>query len=398
MWTFVLLGRPQDLMIALQPLRPALVLAVLSAGSTFFGPKGRMLSFVFQIPETKKYLLFYLITILGIPFAYHRHEAFNFIFLTYLVNVLFFLVFVTKVDSLRKLKTVLFVISLCMVFYGVFGLMSGAFSGGRFEIYGGMFDPNDIAYVLISLFPLSMYFIFHREGTLKKNIAIVSIITSLMVILYSGSRGGMVGLIAVIAFFLLTKTQRIKSSHKIVFVIAMIMLFFSIRDKIDVDRYLTLTNVSSDYNVTDEFGRVQIWKRAFDLLLSNPITGVGVNCSAMAIGNAREDLGLIPKWQVVHNAFLQVAVETGFPGFILFMALIMQSFKNFSKFKKFEATSTEMLEFKTISGLMQVAFIGQLVTAVFVSQGYSLFFTTFFAFSAVLRNISGKLGNQQVSN
>jgi O-antigen ligase len=336
--------------------------------------------------------------ILGIPFAYHRGVAFNFVVLAYLVNVLFFLVFVSEVDSLKKLKTVLFVISLCTVFYGVFGLMSGAFSGGRFEIYGGMFDPNDIAYVLISLFPLSFYFIFHREGTLKKTLAIISIITALIVVLYSGSRGGMVGLIIVMAFFLLTKTQRIKSSHKIVFVIAMIILFFSIRDKIDVDRYLTLTNVESDYNVTDEFGRVQIWKRAFELMLSNPITGVGAQCSAMAIGYLREDLGLIPKWQVVHNSFLQVGLETGFPGLILFMALIMQSLKSFSKFKKLKATSVETHEFKTISGLMQVAFIGQLVTAVFVSQGYSLFFTAFFAFSAVLRNISGKLGDQQVSN
>jgi putative inorganic carbon (hco3(-)) transporter len=260
-----------------------------------------------------------------------------------------------------------------------------------------MFDPNDIAYVLISISPLSFYFILHREGALKRVFAIISIITSLIVILYTGSRGGMVGLLAVMAFFLFTRTHGIKIFHKIVFVLAMIMLFFSISDRIDVDRYLTLTNVGSDYNVSDEFGRLQIWKRGFDLLLSNPLTGVGVECSGMAIGYAREALGIVPRWQELHNSYIQVAVETGFPGFILFISLIFQSVKSFSKFNKIQATSNEMVEFKTISGLMLVAFIGQLVTAFFITQAYSLFFTTFFAFSAVMRNISVKLDDQQQS-
>ncbi len=399
-WIFVLLGRPQDLIIALQPLRPALVLAALNAGSTFFGPKGNRLSSIFQIPETRKYFLFYLIMILGIPFAYHRGVAFNYIFLTYLVNMLFFLVLVVEVDSLKKLKIVLFVICLCTIFYGAFGLMNGAFSGGRFEIYGGMFDPNDIAYVLISLFPLCFYFIFHREGTLKRILAVVSIFTALTVILYSGSRGGMLGLIAVMAFFLFTKTHRIKMSYKIVVVIAMIILLFSIRDKIDVDRYLSLTDVGSDYNISDEWGRFQIWRRAFDLFLSNPITGVGVDCSSMAIGYTREALGLIPRWQAIHNSYLQVATETGFIGFILFLALIAGSYRTFWRTKRLSGASKEIAEIRTIAGLIYVGFIGHLITAFFLSQGYSIFFTLYFALSAVLikldYNFKNELKNDEI--
>jgi len=397
LWSFVLLGRPQDLFVALQALRPALVIAAMSAGSTFLGPKGQQFSSVFRLPVTRKYVLFYLIMILGIPFAFHRGVAFNTVILAYLVNVLFFIIFVMEVDSLRKLKTVLFVIALCTLFYGAFGLMNGAFMGGRYAIYGGMFDPNDIAYVLISLFPLSFFFILHREGSLKKALALASILTALMVILYTGSRGGMLGLIAVIAFFLFTKMHGITKSHKVVFTVAMIILFMSISSKIDMDRYFTLTDVGSDYNVTDEFGRFQIWKRGFDLLLSNPLTGVGADCSAMAIGYAREALGITAKWQELHNSYIQVAVETGLIGFILFMALIMQSFKTFSRLKNIKATTPEAIEFKTISGLMLVAFIGQLVTAFFITQAYSLFFTTFFAFSAVMRNLSVKLDDRQRS-
>jgi len=295
LWAFVLLGRPQDLFVALQAMRPALVIAAMSAGSTFLGPKGQHFSFVFRLPETRKYVLFYLIMILEIPFAFHRGVAFNFVALTYLVNVLFFVILVMEVDSIRKLKTVLFVISLCTLFYGAFGLMNGAFIGGRYAIYGGMFDPNDIAYVLISLFPLSFFFVLHREGSLKKVFAVASILTALMVILYTGSRGGILGLLAVVAVFLFTKTHGITKAHKVISIIAMIILLLSISSRIDIDRYLTIADTASDYNVTDEFGRFQIWKRGFDLFLSNPLTGVGAECSGMAIGYAREALGIVPR-------------------------------------------------------------------------------------------------------
>jgi O-antigen ligase len=394
LWTFVLLGRPQDLIIALQPLRPALALSVLSAGSTFFGPNGSQLSSLFQIPEVRKYFLFFLIIIIGIPFAYHRRVAFNFIFFSYMVNMLFFLIFVLHVASLKNLKTVLFVISLCTLFYGFFGLMKGAFHGGRFEIYGGMFDSNDIAYVLISLFPLSLYFIFHREGFLKRIIAIISIFTSPVVILYSGSRGGFLGLIAMTAFFLLTKTNRVRRSHKIVFIIVMIVLFFSIRDKIDIERYMTITDIGSDYNVTDEFGRTQLWKRGIDLLLSNPLTGVGVDCSSMAIGYARETVGILPRWQVIHNSYLQVAIETGVIAFILYMSLMVRNLKTFWQTKGLAGSSEEITEIRTIAWLINLGFIGHLITAFFLSQGYSILFTLFFSLSTALGNISTQLINQ----
>ena len=390
LWSFVLLGRPQDLILAMQPLRPALILTVLSVGSSYFGMKRRQLSAVFQIPETRKYILFFIIMILGIPLAVHRRMAFNYIFLTYFVNILFFLIFIVEVDSIKKLKTVFLVITLCSFFYSVFGIMKGTFYGGRFSIYGGMFDPNDIAYVLVSLFPLCFYFILHREGTLKKILAVISIIASLLVILYSGSRGGLLGLIAVVLFLLLKKSDKIRISHKIIFVMAMILIFFAIRDKINIDRFLTLTSMESDYNVSAETGREQIWKRAFDLTLTNPVTGVGVDCFAMAIGNLRESLGLAPVWQQEHNSYIQVAVETGLIGFIVFIALIMRCFKVFSSLKRLKTTSKEIAEIKSMAGLIQLGFVGHCVAAFFLTQAYSMFFTLFFALSAVLERLKSR--------
>jgi len=390
LWSFVVLGRPQDLLIALQPLRPALLFTLLSMGSSFFGTNGTAWQSAFRIPETKKYLLFFLIMIVGIPFAYHRRVAFEAIFLGYLPNILFFLVFVLEVDSLKKLKVVLFVICLCTFFYGFFGLLEGGFTQGRFETYGEIFDPNDIAYVLISLLPFSFYFVFCREGAPKKILAVVGVVSALVVILYSGSRGGMLGLIALVGFFLLTRIDHIRRSHKSILVMAGFILLLFIGAKINVDRYLTLTSIESDYNISDEFGRGQLWKRALGLIVSNPLTGVGVECSPMAIGYAREALGIIPKWQVLHNSYLQVATETGVVGFVVFVSLIGRSLRIFWETKSFTGSSKESSEIRMIAGLAYLGFIGHLITALFLSQGYSMFFTLFFALSVTLRQLTRK--------
>src|SRR5882762_10814801 len=78
--SFVLLARPQDILTFLQPLRPALVLTVLAMGAVVFGARRQELSAALSTSEAKRYLLFSLIMILGVPFAYHKRVAFESVF------------------------------------------------------------------------------------------------------------------------------------------------------------------------------------------------------------------------------------------------------------------------------------------------------------------------------
>ncbi|MFZ3091285.1 MAG: O-antigen ligase family protein [Nitrospirota bacterium] len=326
--------------------------------------------------------------IAGIPFAYHRKEAFDFIFLIYLMNILFFLVFLMEVNSIKRLKTIILITTISTFLYSIFGLTNGSFSSGRFFIYGAMFDSNDIAYVLLSLFPLCFFYIVHKEGFLKRLLAIISIGASIILILLTGSRAGIIGLITIFLLLLFTKLEKVRWLYKIAFLIALFILYFLYEDKINIERYMTLTEIGSDYNITDEFGRTQIWKRAYQLITENPLTGVGANCFPMALGYLREELFLLPRWQAAHNSYIQIITETGLIGFILFLSLIIFSIRTFLRVKNQKVITKEASELKTIGGLLYLGFIGHIITAFFLSQGYSMFFTLFFAFSAVLNNLS----------
>ena len=62
---------------------------------------------------------------------------------------------------------------------------------------------------------------------------------------------------------------------------------------------MTMGNLEQDYNMYNETGRTQIWKRGTRLFPENPIFGVGVNCSPEAIGVMRKKENLLEQWQVI---------------------------------------------------------------------------------------------------
>ena len=387
LWTFILVGRPQDFIPVLAPLRLALVFTIITLVATFVGNKKIALEQIFKLKQGRRYLAFFVIMILGIPFAYHRREAFNYIFLTYLVNVFFFYILIIQIDSLNRLKHLILVTFISVFLYSMFVLFRGSFFSGRLY-FGTIYDPNDIAYFLISLFPLGLIVAAEGKTLLNSTLPVLGMGISICVILLTGSRAGIIGLAVVVVLIFVTKIIGMRRSTKIVFLIGFIIIFLIYGNKIDVDRYLTLKEIGNDYNVTDEFGRMGLWKRAFELISSNPLSGVGVACFPKAIGEMREKQKVLPMWQDIHNSFLQVAVEVGLIGFIVFVSIIIECFKTFSIYRKLSMTSTTMRDHRNIGTILQIGFIGSLITSFFLSQGYSLLFTLYFAFSATLRKLN----------
>lgn len=392
--SFVLLARPQDVLTFLQPWRPALVLTAVAIVATVFSSGLRDLLAALSTPETKRYLLFFAIMVLGIPFSYNRGTAFHGVFEGYVINVLFFVLVLSHVSSLNRLRTFIWVICLAALTYGVFGGLLQTGDRGRLELVGINFDPNDTAYVLLSLFPLCLYFVRFDEGLLKKLVAIAAVFSAIAVILQTGSRGGVLALAVVLLIMLLTRAGGIGARQKIFLVAMLASIWLFMRDKIDVERYLTLLDLSSDYNVTGEEGRFNVWQAAIELAFANPLTGVGVECFSFAWGITRQLAGDPNiQWKAVHNSFLQVAVEVGLVGFGVFLLINLRSVSAFLRASgmRVQAQSSDARQVGALGGLMLLGFTGLLVSGLFVSQGYSIFSTLYFALAAAIGRVHASL-------
>lgn len=391
-WTFILFGRPQDFLLFLQPLRIALVLTLFNVLFALAEKKSVSWGDIFKIRESKRYTFLYLLMIIGIPFADHRGMAFDFIFFRYAVNMIYFFVFLYQVDSFNKMKKVIFFLSLSILFYGIAGFVIVGFSSGRLS-FGTMHDPNDLALFFVSLFPLSMFFIKTNQPGFKKMIAATAVVLSLFIIILTGSRGGLLSLAIVLVLLIFSRAGGLKRFHKIAVLIGLALISIIFSSELNLERYASLLDLSDDYNITRETGRLEVWKKALKLSSTYPLTGVGVDCFRRAIGYARAKDGRIPRWQAIHNSYLQILVEVGSPGFIVFLTLISGCLRTFLRIMKTEISIPDVNEIKSLNGLIFIGFMGFLVGTFFLSQAYGMIFTLFFALSGVMVNLFSDVGD-----
>jgi O-antigen ligase len=243
---------------------------------------------------------------------------------------------------------------------------------------------------VVSLLSFAVCVLIGSFGKLAKILALASIVLGVLLALYTGSRGGLLGLGTFLLLFLFVRVRGVPKTAKVLMVVVLAVVALVNVDKINLDRYRTLGELGSDYNVTTEFGRIGIWQRGLQLFASHPLTGVGVTRFGEAIGTTRLEENFLPEWQAPHNSYIQVLTETGVFGGAAFLLLITTCVAILVGVMREAGKADE--DVGRLAAVLLVGFIAQLVSAFFLSQAYSMFFTLMFAVSASLKGITTASG------
>ncbi len=378
-WSFLLICRPQDYLPVIAYIRPALSLGIFTfiVYCMSYKPSNN------YSPSLQLKLYTYLIItmILSIPFSYYRRASLM-DFLTYSSVIMFLFLFYRIVNTLQYLYKLLFAYCLGAAIYTVYILKFGSFMDDRVT-FGEMFDSNDIAYYVISLLFFNILFIAKNNKYYIRIMACFNMAIGVIVVLKTGSRGGLVALMSAAAYLSLANLRTIKFSLFWKIVVMMVALFSLQYLSIDSDRYKTILDLKSDYNITGEEGRVSIWKIGLRLMSTHPLFGIGYNRFPEGVGHDREARGLASaKWHTAHNSLIQVGAETGVAGFILFAALSINACTIFWRVAK-NAKSEDLAKLAEISKL---GFIGHMINIMFLSQAYSVYWAFYIVLSAVLKS------------
>jgi probable O-glycosylation ligase (exosortase A-associated) len=223
---------------------------------------------------------------------------------------------ITIIDSVAKLKLLVWVIVLSQGFLALeFNL---AYFGGYNRLYFlgfGSLDNNGVGIALDTCIGMAFFLALYAERWWQK--ALAAGIMGLMVhaVLFSFSRGSMLGLVVVgVVAFRLIRKQLI---HYVAFALAVAAALYLAGKEVR-ERFETSFS-SQEERDESASSRLRLWSGCWDTVTSNPLTGVGPNhwpLTAPKYGFYRG--------KQAHTTLLRVAAETGFPGvffLILFYAI-----------------------------------------------------------------------------
>jgi O-antigen ligase len=306
------------------------------------------------------------------------------VFLIALINV-------STISRLRRTLGVLAIISLVLVFQGVLAVHFGVFQNllvmkqyvetpngemlnrfDRLRATGFLTDPNDLAESLILTLPFIA--LAWRKRHLMRNFWLVILPIGFLLygIYLTHSRGALISLLVMIAVAVSWRMGRTAAGFitGIGFTGALLINFTGGRGL-----------ASSDASATN---RLEAWSVGLQLLKSHPLSGVGYGQFT--------DFNIL----TAHNSAVLCFAELGFPGFVVWLTLLLICFAELRSLRRMEPKNALGSELKRHAAAIELAFYGFLTAAWFLSRTYVLTLYLLIALAAASAEIARKNGYRVV--
>jgi O-antigen ligase len=253
------------------------------------------------------------------------------------------------------------------------------------------YDANDFATFAVTAMPMGFYFAHRGRGLFVRLLSLLGLGILCAAFVNSGSRGGFLALMAM-GLFILLRYSTIALSRRVV---AMVIVLAAVIGVASERYWQQMGSILSDtdYNKTDESGRLQIWTRGVGYMLGRPLFGVGANNFPVAEGRMsefanRQQWGLGVRWNAPHNSFLQVGAENGVPGLVFFIAMIGSALLALRRLARRPPPGMSRPVSPQLIQALTASLIGFIVGAFFLSLAYSELLYMLLAFAVGAQKLS----------
>ncbi len=327
-FTTVLLLRPQDRVPSLTSLHVAEICAFLGIGPMLLHRFARRMPTFRMTGETMGLLLFGGAILATAPFSIWPGGALEVFTDSYLKIMIVFVLMMNTLTTTARLERLTWLILLCIGLIAALGVADYArgqnlVEGGRLAgPVGGIFgNPNDLALNMVTFLPLAMVIAMSpRHSMMRRGTAALIAALMLATIVFTKSRGGMLGGVAVvIALSLMGGSVRRGFGAMTIIAVLIAMPFMP---QSFWDRMTTIVDQEQDakqYTGSAEARQLVMWD-GVNAFVENPITGVGAGQFKNYNPPERK-----AKWLETHNVLIQVAAETGIVGLLAFFFLLSRA-------------------------------------------------------------------------
>lgn len=359
LFTFLLFFRPYEFSPSLGWLsKGALVTAI--ATLLFFIPTqlGLENRITVRTREVNLVLLLSLLCLISVPLALDKVRAWH-SFVEYLKVIIMFVVAVNVLRTEKQLKALLFLVlvATCILsFSAINDYRTGnlALRGVRIEgAIGGLFEnPNDLALHFVTFFPIIIVLALASRNVFAKLIYFLAAAGALGGTIVTFSRGGFLGLIAVVGVLVWKLRKR---NPLLVGVISISLVLFLLM--LVPSTYRQRISTTEDGSAEARIGEL---KRSVFLALRHPAFGVGIG--NFVLYSNRE--------QATHNSYTQVACEIGLAAAVVYVLFLMAALKRVGKMPEPRDVdkTRRLLPFLAIG--VQASLVGYMVTSFFASVAF----------------------------
>lgn len=193
---------------------------------------------------------------------------------------------------------------------------------GGFANPGAIYLNGDLGAMTPIALPIAAMLLMLSNRKVVKVMCGLIMIGLVGLLIYTQNRAGLVGLGAASIFtiFLVIPNKKLGVATLAITIILISLIIPSSY----VDRFSVLWSPNADHatagldRATIE-ERLQLWKCGINMIEDKPIWGVGTGNFPKVISQCGQFQGRL----VAHNNFISVAAESGIPGFLLYIALIL---------------------------------------------------------------------------
>ena len=392
LFTSFLYLRPADLMPALAPFHITRLVAGITFLAVLFTKVIQKESILRKDSLTRLLTFLGLIILFSISTSIWRSNSLR-QFINFFKIYIGFLLVINLINSEKRFRGIVWIMVLSGLFLGITSVVS-YFQGENLAanyrvraIVQGMFNnPNDLALCFLMLMPF-VYFLFARSSSVFIKVFLTSsFVIFLLGIIFTYSRGGAIGLLGVSLFLFLRSKKKIRAAF------ALLLLFFCFVSFAPA-KYIERVEAIPGSRQEDDaaISRIDAWKAGISMMTHRPLgVGIGNFGEGFVLHRAPDAIDLPGLRRAAHNAFIQIGGETGIPGLIVFLLLIIFALRNLNlvKNKLIQSRSKGAKEIAHLADATLISIVSFIICALFLSQAYNWIFYYLIGFSVILNEFA----------
>jgi len=315
-------------------------------------------------PVTVTLLLFYAWMNITSPFALEPDlvwKEWDRVTKTFLMVAITLMVINTEKD----IKRFVWVVALSLGIYGLKGGIFTVVSGGHYRVFGpdGSYiaENNSMALALVVALPMIWYL---RSQVTNKWLSLgllgIVVFTAISA-MGSYSRGALLGGVAMLLFLWLKSPKKAQTG------LAVLLMGVLIAGVMPEAWYARMDTINEYHEDSSALGRINAWNFAINIANSHVLGGgFNVFTPRLFMIYAPDPLG----YHVAHSIYFQVLGDQGYIGLILFLLLMLFSWRTGTRIVKFCRDKPDLKWASNLAKMAQVSIIGYAVSGAFLSLAY----------------------------